>query len=235
MAQAHFNWTELLPGVEHAHVHVATGVLTGVALVGISLAGRVSLGRGPQSVRPSGVLSLKGFFELFIEFIIGLIDLVIGEKGHKFAPMFAAIFLYIWISNLIGLIPGMTPSTDNINTTFALGVFSFVVYNIYGFREHGLSYLKHFLGPVMFIAPFMLFIELISHMIRPLSLGLRLQGNMMADHTILSVFIDLFSGFWFIPVPAIFYGLGLFVSTMQAFVFTILSMIYVSLAISHDH
>ena len=87
----------------------------------------------------------------------------------------------------------------------------------------------------MFLAPLMLVIEIISHIIRPLTLGLRLYGNIMADHTVISVFVEMFEKFWFIPVPAIFYGMGLFVAFMQAFVFTMLSMIYVSMAIAHDH
>ncbi len=129
----------------------------------------------------------------------------------------------------------MTPATDNLNTTLALGIFTFVVYNYYGLKEHGLAYLKHFLGPLLLLAPLMLPIELIGHAVRPLTLGLRLYGNIMADHTVLSVFVGMFEKLWFIPVPAIFYGMGIFVASMQAFVFTMLSMIYVSMAIAHDH
>ena len=158
-----------------------------------------------------------------------------GEEGRKFVPLFAAIFFYILFSNLFGLIPGLTPHTDNINTTFALGLVSFLAYNFFGLKENGLSYLKHFLVPVLWLFPMMLPIELFSHAIRPLTLGLRLQGNMMADHMVLSVFLDLFDKAWFIPVPVVFYGMGIFVSCMQAFVFTMLSMIYVSIAVAHDH
>ena len=120
-----------------------------------------------------------------------------------------------------------------------MGLFIFIAYNWEGFREHGLSYLKQFLGPTgnRILAPInllvliMLPIELVSHLARPMSLGLRLQGNMMGDHTVLGVFLDLTH---FI-IPVIFYFLGLFVCFMQAFVFTILSMVYISMAISHDH
>src|SRR4029078_4205242 len=99
----------------------------------------------------------------------------------------------------------------------------------------GISYLKHFLGPIMWLAGLIGPIEIISHVMRPFTLGIRLQGNMFADHTVVGVFIDLFKGIWFIPVPAAFYGLGLFVSFTQAFVFTMLSMIYISIATAHDH
>ena len=125
----------------------------------------------------------------------------------------------------------MTPATDNVNTTIAIGLFSFVAYNYYGFKEHGISYLKQFLGPLIWIAPLMVIIELVSHIVRPMSLGLRLQGNMMGDHTVLGIFLELVP----VGIPVIFYFLGLFVCFMQAFVFTMLTMIYVSLSISHDH
>lgn len=227
----HFNWTELIPGVSHDLVHVATAVVAGIALFALALAGRLSLGSGETAYVPAEKLSFKGFFEVFIEFIIGLSDMVVGEKGRHYVPLFASIFFFVWVNNLVGLVPGMTPATENINTNIAVGVFTFLAYNYYGFKENGFSYLKHFLGPVIWMAPLILIIELISHFVRPFSLGLRLQGNMVGDHTVLSIFLDL------VPfgVPVIFYLLGIFVCSMQAFVFTILSMIYVSMAIAHDH
>ena len=227
----HFNWTQLIPAVGHHYIHIATAIVACGVLILFSVVGRLALGNGEKAVIPANKTSLKGFFEVFIEFIIGLSDMVVGEKGRKYAPMFAAIFFYVWINNLLGLVPGMTPATDNINTTLAVGLFSFVAYNIYGFKEHGIGYLKQFMGPILLMAPLMIVIEIISHLVRPFSLGLRLQGNMVGDHTVLSIFLDL------VPygVPVIFYLLGIFVCSMQAFVFTMLSMIYVSMAISHDH
>lgn len=228
----HFNWTQLIPGVGHHYIHVATAACTGIFLMGLAVAGKMALGRGENAVVPAGSFSLKGFFEVFIEFIIGLTDTVVGEKGRKYVPLFASIFLYVWINNLAGLLPGMTPATDNLNTTIAIGVFSFLAYNFYGLKANGWKdYGKHFLGPVIWMAPLMLVIELISHLVRPFSLGLRLYGNMLGDHTVLSIFLDLVP--WL--VPTIFYCLGIFVCSMQAFVFTMLTMIYISMAISHDH
>lgn len=227
----HFNWTQLIPGVGHEYTHIATAAITGVVIIGLSFIGRLSLGNGEAAYAPASKFSIKGIFEIVSEFIVGLSEMVIGEEGRKYAPFFASIFFFIWINNLVGLLPGMTPATDNMNTTLALGIFSFIAYNYFGLRENGLGYLKHFLGPVLLMAPLMLVIEIISHLIRPMSLGLRLYGNMVGDHTVLGIFLDL------VPygVPAIFYGLGVFVATMQAFVFTMLSMIYVSMAIAHDH
>ncbi len=228
----HFNWTQLIPGVGHHFVHVATVLLASLLMFLMAVAARIALGSGENAIAPAGSFSLKGFFEIIHEFVVSLSETVVGHEGKKFAPMFATIFFFILINNLLGLVPGMTPATDNLNTTIAIGLFSFCAYNYYGFKEHGIAYLKQFLGPVIFMAPLMLLIELISHFVRPLSLGLRLYGNMVGDHTVLSIFLSL-AGYYFVPV--IFYFLGIFVCFMQAFVFMMLTMIYVSMAISHDH
>lgn len=231
----HFSWLQLIPSVTHETVHVATAILTGIVMIILAFVGRAALGKGDQAVAPAASFSFKGVFEMITEFIVDLAELIIGDEGKKFVPMFATVFFYIFFNNMIGMIPGMSPATDNLNMTVALGLLSFIVYNYYGVVEHGVAYLKHFAGPVLWLAPLMIAIELVSHMIRPLSLGLRLQGNIMADHTVVAVFVDLFKGMWFIPVPAVFYGMGIFVAFMQAFVFTMLSMIYISMAIAHDH
>jgi F-type H+-transporting ATPase subunit a len=231
----HFSWIQLLPSVTHENLHVATAIVTGLILIVLAVIGRLALGHGDKAVAPASGLSVKGVFELITEFIVDLAELVIGEEGKVYVPMFAAIFFYILFNNMMGLIPGIVPITDNLNTTMAIGLFSFLIYNYVGIQEHGIAYLKHFMGPVLWLAPLMTAIELVSHVIRPLTLGLRLQGNIMADHTVLAVFVDMFKGAWFIPVPAIFLGMGIFVSCMQAFVFTMLSMIYISRATAHDH
>jgi F-type H+-transporting ATPase subunit a len=228
----HFNWTQLMPQVGHHYIHVATIAVAGSLLILMALLARVALKSGEQAVIPAKSFGLKAIFESIIEFIVSISDMVIGEEGRKFVPIFASVFLFVFFNNLLGLVPGFTPATDNINTTVALGLFVFVAYNIFGLQEHGLHYLKQFLGPLLLLAPLMLIIELISHFVRPMSLGLRLQGNMMGDHTVLGLFLDLAP---YYGLPVIFYGLGLFVCFMQAFVFTMLSMIYVSMAISHDH
>lgn len=228
----HFNWLQLLPGVGHDYVHIATFAIACGLLCLLGLVGRLVLvSRGENFYVPEGRLNIKGFFEVVLEFVVGLSEMIMGEHGRKFAPMFATVFLVILVNNLMGLIPGMTPATENLNTTLAIGLFSFVVYNIYGIKEHGIHYVKQFWGPLFWLGPLMFCLELISHLIRPFSLGLRLKSNMQGDHIVLGVFMEL------VPyvVPALFYLLGMFVSFMQAFVFTLMSMIYVSMAVSHDH
>lgn len=227
----HFNWTQLIPGVGHHYIHVATLIIVSAVLILVGFRARMALGTGEQSIVPVGKVSVRGFFEMITDMIGGLADQVIGHHGRAFAPYFAALFTFILFNNFVGLIPGMTPATDNFNTTFAFGVFSFLAYNAVGLKEGGVGYLKHFLGPVLWLAPLMLIIEIISHVIRPLTLGLRLANVMTGDHTVLTVFLGLF------PVgPAIpFYALGMMVCLIQAFVFTLLSMVYIALATAHDH
>ena len=132
----HFNWTQLIPGVGHELVHVATGLVVSGMLISIAIVGRLALGNGEKAVVPANKVSIKGFMELITEFIVYLANLVMGKAGMKFVPMFAALFTFIFINNLMGLIPGMTPATDNMNTTFAVGLFSFVTYNLWGLKEN---------------------------------------------------------------------------------------------------
>jgi F-type H+-transporting ATPase subunit a len=227
-----FNWTELIPGVGEKYEHVATLGIVTAATFGIGIGARKALGTGEQAVVPAGKFSLKGIFELLTETVSGLCDMVIGDHGHHYVPLFTSVFFFILFNNLVGMIPGMTPATENINTTFGFGAMMFLIYNFQGVRQQGgWAYLKHFMGPVIFLAPLMFVIELVSHFVRPFSLGLRLANVMMGDHTVLSVFLDLIP----IGVPIPFYMMGLFVCFVQAFVFTLLSMVYVAFAVAHDH
>ncbi len=226
-----FTWTSLIPGVGHEYAHVATAGIVTVGLVGASFAAKSALGSGEVAIIPAGKVSLRGFFELITEFIGGLVDMVIGHEGRKYIPMFASFFTFVLINNLVGVIPGVAPATENLNTTLAMGTFVFVAYNLFGLKENGLAYLKHFLGPVLWLGPLMLVIELISHIVRPISLGLRLANVLKGDHTVVGIFLDIVP--YGLPIP--FYMLGMFVAFVQAFVFTLLSMVYVALATAHDH
>ncbi len=241
----HFNWMYLIPKIGHEWAHVFILLFSSLLLFILGLFARKALltksetknsgksGKGEeQSIQaPAGGFSIQALFELIVEFISGLSENVMGEKGRSFVPLFASLFLFILFNNLIGLLPGMEAATGNINTTLALGSFSFLLYNICGFRAHGFSYLKQFVGPALYLAPLMLIIELISHLVRPLSLSLRLYGSMMGDHTVLGVFLSIAT----YAVPVLFYAFGAFLATMQAFIFTLLNMIYISLAISEEH
>src|SRR6185437_5782598 len=198
--------------------------------------GRWQLARtmaGPDGgLVPDSTWTFRNFLEITAERMYGLTESVIGHHDAPiYFPLIGTLFLFIFISNLLGLVPGIAPATENLNTTFALGVFVFLYYNYVGFKAHGLGYFKHFLGPVWWLAWLILPIELVSHLVRPVSLAFRLRGNIMGDHIVLGVFNGL------VPyvVPVAFYGLGVFVAFIQAFVFVLLTMVYISLSSSHDH
>lgn len=227
---SHFTWIDLVSFLTHESYAVVYALLAAAILLFLGFQARKALQVSKPFV-PADRWGIKGFFEVFVEQVSNLSDSIVGVQGRPMIPLFCFFFLFIWIQNLLGLIPGFLPPTQNINTTMALGTFSFLAYNYYGFQEHGWAYLKQFLGPVLFMAPLFVFIEVLSHFFRSVSLGFRLFGNMMGDHVVISIFLDLAPYF----IPIIFYFLGVFVCTLQAFVFTILSMVYVSLAISHDH
>jgi F-type H+-transporting ATPase subunit a len=181
---------------------------------------------------PDAKMTYKNFFEIVAESLYGLTESVIGHHDAPiYFPIVGTLFVFIFVSNALGLIPGLLPPTENFNTTLALGAFVFVYYNFAGVRAHGLGYFKHFLGPVIWLAPLMLVIEVASHVFRPLSLALRLRGNIMGDHVVLGVFSSLVPYF----LPVVFYGIGVFVAFIQAFVFTLMTMVYISLSTAADH
>ena len=225
------NLTSLIPGVGYEYEHVATCAIVTSGIIVAGLVAKSKIGTSGSDVAPDGKVNAKSVFELITEFIIGLVEMVIGHHGRKYVPMFAAIFTFVFANNLMGVVPGMTPATEQLNTTLAMGTFMFLVYNYLGIKENGMGYLKHFLGPLLWLAPLMLVIELISHIVRPISLGLRLANVMTGDHTVVGIFTDLVP--LILPIP--FYLLGMFVCFVQAFVFTLLSMVYISLATAHDH
>jgi len=229
-----FTWFSLIPGMEHlAHPQVpmtvlVLGFLTLVSLIVYAQAGR----RGDELVIPDARLTWRNIFELIVEWLLDLGDTVIGPGGgRRYLPLFGTLFVFILVCNLMGVIPGFLPPTSNINTNAAMALTVFVVYNYFGFKEHGAGYAKHFAGPVWWLAPMMVVLEIIGHCVRPVSLSVRLFGNINGDHMVLSIFSELTK----LVIPVVFLCLGIFISLIQAFVFTLLSMIYLSMAISHEH
>jgi F-type H+-transporting ATPase subunit a len=171
----------------------------------------------------------------FMEMIIGTIEKMIvetmGEHGRRFFPLIATLALFILVSNLVGLIPGFFPPTANINTTAACALVVFVSTHIVGIKEHGFHYVKHFLGPIWWLAPMIFFIEIIGHLSRPVSLTLRLFGNMNGHELILMVFFALVP--FLVPLPMML--MGVLVSFIQAFVFMLLAMIYIQGSLEEAH
>ncbi len=202
-----------------------------LVLTAMGLYFKGSVAKDKDDVIPKGRFSLRYMLEGILEFVLGLSKDNCGDQYRKYFGFLASLFLVILVSNLTGLIPGFPPPTVSMDTNLAIGIIVFLVYNFAGIKEHGAGYLKHFLGPVIFIAPLFFCIELVSHASRPISLSLRLVGNIYGDHTLLGIF----TGLSYIIVPAVLMFFGLLVAVVQSLVFTLLSGIYISMAISHDH
>jgi F-type H+-transporting ATPase subunit a len=226
-----FSWIGTIPGLRDLPNHSVTATLVAIILVGVAWAARHSLATAKQPLVPDGRPSTRELFEVITGFVNEMVEGMIGHHGRKYVPLLATMFTFILFANLIGLVPGFTAPTGNIGTTFGLGIVSFVAYNYYGFREHGVSYLRHFAGPVIWLAPLIALVEVLSEVFRPISLAIRLFGNMFADHLVLGIFTDLTKA----VIPIAFYALGAFVCVVQAFVFTVLSMVYIASAVAHDH
>jgi F-type H+-transporting ATPase subunit a len=178
-------------------------------------------GHGQQTLEVA-VLSLRNM----------LADIV-GPHGLKYFPVIGTFAVIILISNLLGFFPLFMSPTASTSVTFALGLSSFIYYNAIGVKENGvLGHLKHFAGPIWWIAPLIFLIELIGNLVRPMSLGLRLFGNMFADEQVAANIAALFPPYTYWLVPVLLMPLGLFVAFIQTFVFVLLSMVYVS-EVSH--
>ncbi len=181
------------------------------------------------------IKTVPGKLQNFMEVCIGGIENVVvenmGEKGRQFFPLIATLAFFILTSNLIGLIPGFYPPTANLNTTAACAVIVFLSTHVVGVRNHGFKYIRHFFGPVWWLAPFMFFVEIIGHLSRPLSLSFRLFGNMNGHELILLIFFGLVP--FLVPLPMML--MGVLVAFLQTFVFMLLSTIYIQGALEEAH
>jgi F-type H+-transporting ATPase subunit a len=209
---------------------------------GILVRGRLAAAHG--GLVPDDGFSLRNVLELLVEMLKGLAEQNMGPHWRRYFPVIGTIFFFILISNLMGLVPGLAGSTSSADTTWAWAIISFVVHQYVGIKEHGFGYIKHFLGPSLFdvtiggrkihmrlLAPLYAIIEAISHVSRAFTLAVRLLANMFADHTVVGAWLLLVPA----VVPAVFMGLGVLVSFLQAFVFALLSMIYIGLALEEAH
>lgn len=215
----------------HRWAPVASTLLITALLILSGLFFSRKISAAGDDVVPGARFSFRGLIEILLDFVHGMAKDNCGHEYRGFLPLLATLFLVILVGNLSGLVPGFTPATVDISSNLALGLIVFLTYNVAGIREHGFGYFKQFWGPVAAIGPLFVFIELVSHMSRPFSLSLRLAGNIFADHLILSVF----TGLTYVIAPSILMFFGLIVAGMQSFVFALLTSIYVSMAISHDH
>ena len=219
------------PGVQH--IYAAVLVLSLIALVAVVT--DTSIRAAGKDLLPHDRLTVRNFVELFVGTAYRSMSDIMGSKAARyFLPLIGTCAFFILFSNALGLIPGFAPPTDNLNTTLACGIVIFVTTHIYGLKENGFNHIKHFFGPVWWLAPLMFVIELISHLARPLSLAIRLMANMTADHLVLTIFCGLLPAtLMFIPIPLPMYLLGTIVVLVQTMVFCLLSTVYIAMAIEH--
>jgi F-type H+-transporting ATPase subunit a len=225
-----FTWASLFPLLKGLPPHVSNAILVSVILLVIVILGYRQLKRTEDEIVPDAKFTFRNFIEMLVEGLSGIIVDTMGPRGTEFVLLVGTLGLFILFNNLSGLVPGFLPSTDNVNTTFACSLTVFVMTHYYGFKEHGAKYVKQFVGPFWWLAWLMIPIELIGHIARPISLGLRLFGNITGDHLVTAIFFGLVP--FLVPLPVMF--LGLFVAFVQSFVFMLLSMAYFSGAISHE-
>jgi F-type H+-transporting ATPase subunit a len=252
--EGHETWFSLIPAIralevklEHAvgksllfgkDVHDVHQVTVGLFVFGIivflAMRFRASIKKDPQGgIIPESRFSMRSIFEVVTEYTYGVMSGIMGEKAARhFLPFIGTFAIFIMFCNLIGLVPGFLPPTDSLNTTVPCAVLVFLATHVYGIKENGMGHIKHMLGPVLFLAPLILVIEVISHIARPVSLALRLAGNMIGDHKAVSIFLMLVP--ILVPIPLL--GLGIIVCLVQTLVFCLLSTVYIGMAIEHhDH
>ena len=203
------------------HVTYAWAVMLILVGLGVMASRRVTL-------VPAGA---QNVFELIIGGLEDFMVEITGEEGRAFFPYIATVFIYIAVCNLIGLIPGFLSPTANINTTLSLALCTFVYTHYLGVKYHGVKYIKQFLGPILWLSPLMFLIEVIGHLARPLSLTMRLFGNIRGEDIVLGVVLMLVPAL--VPLPVFF--LMIFTSFIQTIVFMLLSMMYIAGAMAEAH
>jgi F-type H+-transporting ATPase subunit a len=189
-----------------------------------------------EAVVPEDKFSLRTFFEIFLTYFYEMARDVMGpRRAKKYFPIIGAASVFVFFSNLLGLIPGLAPPTSSLSITAGCSILVFVLFNFYGVRAAGLGYFKHMTGPWLGYAGIPLnilifIVEVISTCVRPVTLAVRLALNMAVDHLLGTIFLGLFAVL--VPVPVMF--LGVIVILVQTLVFTLLSSIYIALATEHE-
>jgi F-type H+-transporting ATPase subunit a len=208
------------PWVNYMTMQIAVALI--IVVLFLYLRSRLSMDRPGK---------LQHTFEIIYDFLHGQAHEVVGHEGPKYIAFFGTLFIFILFSNLIGIIPSLESPTMFPPVTAGCAIAAFLYYNIMGMRAQGVGkYLAHFAGPMPLLAPLMIPIEIVSHLARPLSLTIRLYANMLAGEKVTMVFL----GLTYLVAPAIFMGLHVFVSVLQAYVFALLTMMYVGSAVAHE-
>jgi len=208
----------------HENPHVIYTWVTMALLIILGLIGTKSLSLIPNKMQNVLELAVSGLEEFMVD--------ITGDEGRWFFPLIGTIFLYIFICNIMGLIPGFFPATANLNTTLSCALVVFIFTHVIGVKYHGVKYIKHFTGPIWWMIPIIMPIEIIGHCARVLSLSFRLFGNLMGHELVLTILFFL-AGAFFAPLPIMV--LGILVALIQAFIFYMLSTMYFTEAMEHAH
>ncbi len=227
----HFSYPANTPVTLEYSTLAIFAVLIVMALA-MMVKGRIA--KTSEAVVPEGELTASSFMENFVETFYGVLRDSLGKADARyFLPLIGTCAFFIFFSNALGILPGFSPATSNFNVTLACGLIIFVATHYYGLKRTGFAYFKHFVGPIPWLAPLMIPLEIVSHLVRPFSLAIRLLANMFADHLLVAVFTSIV--FALLPLPIML--LGLLTVTLQTYVFCLLSTIYIQMAIEHhdDH
>ncbi len=234
LASGGYNFFTNASHATHLPAHTLALIFGSILFLLMGVVYRARVSSVKNATIPDKGITLRNIIETLGQAMYSTAKTVMGEESAKrYFPYIIFVFCFILLTNVIGIFPGSMSPNQNLNTTLALGLFTFLYFNYQGIKAVGfVNYMKHFAGPMPLLAILIFPIEIISVSVRPLSLALRLRGNMDGDHLILGIFSDLVP--YIVPIP--FYGMGLFVSFLQAFVFTLLTMIYIGMATAHhDH
>lgn len=216
----------------HAAEPLAMSVLIFILIGVIAWRGRAQITDYDKSVIPDEKLSLRTFLEVFIGYFYDMMKNMMGPKRAKrYFPIIGTCAFFVFFSNFAGVIPGINPPTSTWSITAGCALVVFIAFNYYGLKENGLGYIKHFAGPVWWLAWLIFPLEIFSTVLRPITLSFRLMINMAIDHLLLAVFMGLFP--LLVPLPPMI--LGTLVALIQTIVFCLLSSIYITLATDHDH
>ncbi len=227
-----FLWGSFIAGVTEDNVFIFHGLVVTAILTTLALIYRFSLKTADAEIVPDGRVSVKNIVQSAVESLHNLVKGSVHHHPEVCTPFLGSVFLYIFVANMLGLFPGFLPPTQSLQANLSIAICVFVFYHVMGVKTVGIKhYLAHFVGPIALLGVIMVPIELISHTIRPLALSLRLYGNIFGDHKV----IEAISGLVPVVLPVIFMAFGIFVSFMQAYVFTLLSTVYVGLATEEGH
>jgi F-type H+-transporting ATPase subunit a len=215
----------------HSAEPVVALLFVAVLIIVLAFVARGQIANVDEAVIPDQKLTLRTFMEVFIGYFYDLMkDMMGAKRAKRYFPVIGTLSLIIFFSNILGLIPGLIPPTSSLNTTVGCAAVAFLSFNYYGIKENGLGYFKHLAGPVWWLAPLILPIELLSLCIRPVTLSIRLMLNMAVDHLLVTIVLGMIP--LLVPIPILM--LGTLVCVVQVLVFCLLTSIYITLATEHE-